>query len=283
MIEIRPTQTSTDGLDAVAALLRRRLPRAAHLSAAYLAWTYRENPEGPALAFDAWEGSRLVAHFAATPLRGRIEGVEERGLLTQHAATESGFEGRGLFKSLVERALSLGARSGCGHAIALANANSRFAFVERLGFQPIRPLDVRLGVGAVPEPVRSSPASWQRVWAPRSLAWRLARPDRPYRALLRDGRARVLCASGYPGILADLGSLPADALPRDLPPPPAAAFLRVWIGLDPDRDWRGRAWLSVPPALRPAPLLFSFRDLREQGRSPAGARLRVAALDFDAW
>jgi len=283
MIEIRPTDTSAEGLEAAAALLQRRFPRAAQVSAAYLAWTYRDNPEGQACAWDAWDGARLVAHVSATPMRGRIEGSEERALLIQHVATESGFEGRGLFKALVERALAEGAGRGFGHAIGIANANSRFALAERLGFQMFRPLDVRIGVGASPEPRRSSPASWERVWDPRTLAWRLARPDRPYRAVVRRGRAHVLCASGYPGILADLGAHPADALPGGLPPPRGSALLRVWIGLDPDLDWHGRAYAALPPALRPAPLHFMFRDLRSEGRSPDGARLRVAALDFDAY
>jgi GNAT superfamily N-acetyltransferase len=283
MIEIRPTDASAAGLETLAALLRRRFPRATQISAAYLAWTYRQNPEGHALAFDAWDGSRLVAHVSATPLRGRIEGREERALLIQHVVTESGFEGRGLFKALVERALAEGTGGGFGHAIGIANASSRFALVERLGFQCVRPLDVRVGIGAGPEPQHSSQASWERVWEPRTLAWRLERPDRPYRADVRRGRARILCASGYPGILADLGAHPADALPGGLPRPRSAAPLRVWIGLDPDLDWSGRAYAPLPPALRPAPLHFIFRDLRCEGRSPDRARLRVAALDFDAY
>jgi GNAT superfamily N-acetyltransferase len=272
MIEVRPTDSSSEGLESVAALLRRRFPRATHLSAAYLAWTYWDNPDGRAFAWDAWDGARLVSHVSATPMRARVEGSEEGALLIQHVATERGFEGRGLFKVLVERALAEGGGQGFGHAIGLANANSRFALVERLGFELLRPLDVRIGVGARPAPQQRSPASWERIWEARSLAWRLARPDRPYRAAVRNGRARILCASGYPGILADLGAHPADALPRGLPPP-----------RNPDLDWRGRAYAGLPPALRPAPLHFIFRDLRSEGRSPDRARLRVAALDFDAY
>ncbi len=283
MIDVRRTLTTPEGLAPVAALLRRRFPRARHLSAEYLAWTYRHNPEGSAFAFDAWDASRLVAHFAATPLRGRVEGIDERGLLTQHAATDRGFEGRGLFKALVERALAEAAGRGFGHAIALANANSLFAFVERLGFHPVRPLDVRIGIGRPPEPGARSQSSWERVWDPRSLAWRLARPDRPYRASVRGARARILCASGYPAILADLGSLPADAVPAGLPEPPGLAPLRVWIGLDADLDWAGRAYAPLPRSLRPAPLHFTFRDLRGEARVPDPARLRVAGLDFDAY
>jgi hypothetical protein len=283
VIEIRPTELSADGLAGVAALLRRRFPRAAQISAAYLAWTYRDNPEGTAFAWDAWDGALLVAHVSATPMRARLEGAEERAVLIQHVATERGFEGRGLFKTLVGRALAESVDRGCGHAIGLANANSRFALAERLDFQMIRPLDVRIGIGAGPEPSARSAASWERVWEPRTLAWRLARPDLPYRAVARGARARILCASGYPAILADLGTLPADALPEDFPAARAFARPRVWIGLDPDLDWRRRAYLPLPPALRPAPLHFMFRDLRASGRSPDAARLRVAALDFDAY
>jgi hypothetical protein len=147
----------------------------------------------------------------------------------------------------------------------------------------LRPLDVRIGVGAAPEPRRRSAASWERVWDASSLAWRLARPDRPYRALRRGERARIVCASGYPGILAELGSLPAGDLPAGLPPPRGLAPLRVWLGLDPDLAWTGSAFVPLPRALRPAPLHFTFRDLRMQGRVPDAARLRVAGLDFDAY
>lgn len=283
MIEIRPTDTSAAGLEPVAALLRRRFPRAAQVSAAYLGWTYRENPEGPAFAFDACDGERLVAHFAATPLRARVEGTLEPGLLTQHAATEVGFESLGLFQALVQRALAAGAERGFGHAIALANAHSRFAFAERLGFRMIRPLEVRIGIGPGPEPAGYSATSWERVWDARSLGWRLARPDRPYRAVVRGTRARVLCASGYPGIQAELCSLPAAELPAGLPPPPRFPGLRVWLGLDPDLRWAWRAFAPVPAALRPAPLHFAFRDLRGGDRAPDAARLRVAAIDFDAY
>jgi len=283
VIEIRPTEHSADGLECVAAMLRRRFPRATHVSAAYLAWTYRDNPEGPACAWDAWERDRLVAHVSATPMRARLEGREERAVLIQHVATERGFEGRGLFKTLVARALAQSVEHGVGHAIGLANANSRFALAERLDFQLIRPLDVRIGIGPGPAPSERSAASWERVWEPHTLAWRLARPDLPYRAVVRRGRARILCASGTPGILADLGAFPAEALPPGLATARVGAGARVWIGLDPDFDWRRRVYVPLPPALRPAPLHFMFRDLRGERRSPDASRLRVAALDFDAW
>jgi GNAT superfamily N-acetyltransferase len=283
MIEIAPSDLSPAGLAGLAALLRRRFPRAVQITPAYLAWTYLRNPEGAALAFDAREGGRLVAHFAATPLRARIGGAIERGRLTQHAATEPGFEGRGLFQALVRRALAEGAATGFGHALAFANAQSRFAFIERLGFRDLCRLDVRVGVGPTPEPTGSSPASWERLWDAPGLAWRLARPDLPYRARVRGALARVYCASGYPGIDAEVARIALALLPPGVPTAPRAAPLRVWIGLDRDLSWRGRAYLPLPRRLRPAPLHFAFRDLRAAERAPQPAALRVQALDFDAY
>jgi len=283
MIEIAPSDLSPAGLAGLAALLRRRFPRALQITPAYLAWTYLQNPEGAALAFDAHEGGRVVAHFAATPLRARLAGAVERGLLTQHAATEPGFEGRGLFQDLVRRTLAEGAAAGFGHALAFANARSRFAFVERLGFRDLCTLDVRVGVGSSPEPIGASPASWERVWDAPGLAWRLARPDLPYRARVRGAAARIFCASGYPGIDAEVARVAPALLPPEVPMAPRCAPLRVWLGLDPDRSWRGRAYLPLPRRLRPAPLHFAFRDLRGAGRAPEPAALRVQALDFDAY
>jgi len=39
----------------------------------------------------------------------------------------------------------------------------------------IRPLDVRIGVGAGPEPLERSAASWERVWEPRTLSMEFRR------------------------------------------------------------------------------------------------------------
>jgi hypothetical protein len=281
LIEIAEREPTPAGLEEVAALLRSRIAGAAHVTAAYLEWSYLRNPEGPALAFDAREGGRLVAHVAGMPLRARVEGVEERALFLYHAATATGFEGRGLFKAVIERALGAGAERGFGHAYSLPNANSRFAIVERLGFAPLRPVDVRIGLGVSPEPAARSLASWERIWDARSLAWRLARPGQRYCASFRGARARVFCASGYPGVRVELGAFGADAVPAHLPPPPRAR-LSVWLGVDPDRRWRRRPFLPVPERLRPAPLLLTFRDLRGE-RVPDPSRLRVVALDFDAY
>src|SRR5262249_60738161 len=170
-----------------------------------------------------------------------------------------------------------------GARLPLAKPTRRLGFVGRLGLRALRALDVRVGIGPGPDPGRRSPASWERLWDARSLAWRLARPDRPYRVSRRGATARILCASGYPGIAAEVARIAGSDLPPGLPPAAHTAPLRVWLGLDPDLRWSGHAYLPVPMRLRPAPVHFAFLDLRGAERAPDPAALRVQALDFDAY
>ena len=284
MLEIRPTDPSPSGLEEVAELLAGMFPSATHIDAAYLDWTYRQNPDGSALGFNAYSGDRLVSHFAVTPLGARIDGNDERGVQMQHAATRPEFRGRGLFVELTERALRAGAEAGYGFAVGPANAASTPAFVDKLGFQLVRPFDVKLGVG--PTPPRSSepagaPVQFERVWNQASLAWRLARPDLPYRVQRRAERANVFAPGGLLGIQVELGTFPSRWVPDSLPAASFANPLRVWIGVDPARSWSRRPYVDIPVRLRPAPLHFVFRDLSGRGRRLEPDRLRADMLDYD--
>lgn len=284
MLEIRPTNPSPSGLEEVAELLAAVFPRATYIDAAYLDWTYRQNPGGDALGFNAYAEGRLVSHFAVTPLRARIDGEDERGLQMQHAATRPEYRGRGLFVELTERALRAGAEAGYGFAVAPVNASSTRGFVEKLGFQLVRAFDVKLGVGPTP-PRSSEPAGasvqFERVWNQASLAWRLARPDLPYRALRRGDYASVFASSGLLGIQVELGTFPSHCVPDSLPPVSFANPMRVWIGVDPSRRWSLRHYVDIPLRLRPSPLNFVFRDLTGRGRRLEADRLRADMLDCD--
>lgn len=279
--DIRPYDPSPEGLDELASLLRAALPRATYFDRAYLDWTYRGNPDGPAIALNAYAG-RLVAHFAATAFRARHHGVEELGVQPQHAVTDPGHRGRGLFVSLVGMVLERAAAAGYRFAVMPANAASFPLFVQRLGFRPVRPLDVRVGVGPLPQP-RDEPAvglDFERVWSAEALAWRLARPDLPYRALRGRDRARIFSTS-VAGIPVELGSYPLAHVPESLPAASPWHPLRAWIGLDPRRRWWGRPFVNVPLRLRPAPLHLVFRDLTDAGRRLDPDRVRADMLDYD--
>ena len=59
--------------------------------------------------------------------------------------------------------------------------------------------------------------------------------------------------------------------------------LRVWIGLDPARNWSRSAYFDIPKRLRPVPLNFTFHDLSDAKRRLEGDRLSLQAIDFDGY
>lgn len=282
-IEIRPFVPSPQGLEEAATLLRSAFPEAKHFNAAHLDWNYLGNPDGKALAFNAYDAEELVAHFASSPMRARIFGREEMGLLTQHAVTKPRYEGKGLFKTLVEATMKAGAEAGYGHAIAMANANSVFAFVKRLGFEYVCHLDVRVGVGPSPRGAPDLDVDFDRVWTPEALKWRLSRPDDPYRARRVGDRMITYANSGILGIQVELGTFPIDLVEPGPPDLRTRNPGRVWIGLDPGRQWRFRPYVNLPVRLRPTPLNFTIRDLTCQQRHFRRGRILLDALDFDAY
>jgi GNAT superfamily N-acetyltransferase len=283
MPDIRPFEPTPAGLADLSQLFRTCFPFGAHMDADYIDWTYRGNPDGRTIALDARVDGGLAAHFALTAFRARVRGVQELGVQIQHAATHPAHRGRGLFVSLVERALELAAQAGYGFAVGLPNFASTRTFCGRLGFLFVAPLDVRIGVGAAPRrrPRAGRALEFERIFGADALAWRLARPDRPYRARRDGGCVRVFSARGVRGIPVELGTYPQALVPRDLPPFAAKHPLRAWIGLDPERSWRGRPHLKLPLRLRPAPLNLVFRDLTGARRALDPRRVRADMLDYD--
>ncbi len=283
MTEIRPFDRSAAGLEEIASLLRLRFPGAGHLSPAYLGWDYDHNPAGAAIGYNAYADGHLVAHFASRPMRARIGNRDELGLLTQHAATRADYAGKGLFTQLVERTMETGADAGFGFAVAVANANTTHPFVNKLDFQYVRPLEVKIGIAPAPRSRADDDLQFATTWDERSIAWRLARPDRPYRATSRGDRCVVFAPSEMLGIFVEVAEFPRELVPDSIPELSTRNPLRAWVGLDPSRDWSRTAYLEVPVKLRPAPLNLTFRDLTGRGRTLDGDRVRIQAVDFDAF
>lgn len=283
MVELRRCEISPPALGEVAALVRRVIPRAREIDAGFLAWDYARCPVGPAVGINAYADGALVGHIAGTPFRAQVAGREERGLNLHHAVTDPSFGGRGIFKAFVRAALEAGAAEGYGFVVGLPNANSTFGVVERLDFQLVRPLDVKLGIGPTPERDESPAPSFARLWNADELAWRLARPGARYFVQRRGSRASVFAPAGFPGCAAELGVVPSEWLPGGAPPARAPGPLRIWAGLDPGRRWARKPYLGLPRRWLPAPLNFVFFDLTGAGRRLDPAGLRVDLLDFDAF
>lgn len=278
--ELRPLDLSDAGLAQVTALLRTVFPEAAHFTADVLRWQYVDNPDGPAVGFNAWAGDTLAAHYVTIPMRARVDGMEEAGLLSLNTATHPQHQGKGLFTRLAEATYAAGAAQGKGFVVGVANANSTPGFTRKLGFQLVAPLDARLGAGPLPWRAQAAGPRFAPVHDAGKLAWRLAHPAYRYGRALQGGHTVLLSARRMKGFRFVLGVEPGIGTAGELPVR-SAPLLKAFIGLDPALRWSGSTYWNVPMRFRPAPLNFIFKDLSGRGRQLEAGAVRFHATDFD--
>lgn len=249
---------------------------------AYLDWLYLANPDGQAVGYDAWDGERLAAHYVCVPARAWVEGQEVLVLLSLNTATHPDYQGKGLFTKLAAMTFEAGAAAGFDGVYGVANANSTPGFVRKLGFQLVRPLEARIGIGRLRHGARPAPAtlSFERSWSDAALAWRCANPHNPV-TRSDDAKQRQFFA---PAIGAHLPAY-AELGPGAGVDGARASFapLRLFIGLTPDGTANYWNYISIPMKLRPSPLNLIYRSFtpRVSGLDPA--RIAFSFLDFDAY
>ena len=283
MITFAPLRTDTEALARYGALFAACFPDSSKFTPVYLQWLYADNPDGAAVGFDAWDGDQLAAHYVCIPARASIEGVEARMLLSLNTATHPLYQGQGLFTKLAALTFDAGRAAGFDGVYGVANANSTPGFVRKLGFQLVRPLEARVGLG----PVGRAPAapavavSFERLWSGAALAWRCANPDNPVRAR-RQGRRWCFDARAI-GPVRAYAEATLDA--ADAAPAAAAGWrpLRLYLGLLPQSERRFTGYPSIPQRLRPSPLNLIYRSLSGRVETLDPARIRFTFLDFDAY
>ncbi|MHA4867750.1 GNAT family N-acetyltransferase [Duganella sp. PWIR1] len=254
---------------------------------AYLRWLYADNPDGGVAGYDAWDGERLAAHYVCVPGMATVGGQEVRVLLSLNTATHPDYQGKGLFTKLAALTYDSAREQGYDAVYGVANANSTPGFIRKLGFQLVRPLEARVGVGGVGTPPHGQgvAASFERVRSPTALAWRCANPDNPVR-MRRNGALWRFDAAALP-LTRAYGEL---ALPADPALAQAAAATdgawapaRLYLGLVPDAERRFTGYPTIPARLRPSPLNLIYRSLSGRVAQLDPAAIRFSFLDFDAY
>jgi polysaccharide deacetylase family protein (PEP-CTERM system associated) len=248
-MEHRRIELDPAGIEEVSELLGAAFPQLDFMTPRYLTWSYRENPDGEAFGFNAYDRGRIAAHYVTQPLRAVVDGQPEAALLSLHTGTRPEYQGRGLFTELARRTFAAAAEAGYGHVIGVANASSTPGFLRKLGFQLVAPLDVRVGLGPAPRREAGAEPRYRREWSEAALRWRLGCPVRAYRSERRDGELRVLAPTGRFGIWAELASVERAA--QAALPPLGFRPLRLWLGLDSGRRFGGTPYVMLPDRLRP--------------------------------
>ncbi|HVU00440.1 MAG TPA: GNAT family N-acetyltransferase [Polyangiaceae bacterium] len=283
MLDIRPIDMSPAGIARTCKLLNVVYPHAPHLTTAYLDRLYNGNPLGPTFGFSAFENDELVGHYLMIPIAATIFGKPDRGIWPFQLATHPGFRGKGLFTALVERSFDAARERGFTFFAGVGNQNSTPLFVGKWGFQSICQLDVKLGVGPIPESRAGSDFQLLRTWDAPGIAWRLQHPAAPYRVQFRDGIGHLFAPAGKAGIWVQVGSFPEEMLPAGLEPLRTPNPLRLYIAADSSRDFSRSLYVTVPMKYRPSPLNLLFYDLTDQKRRFDPKLVRYDLFDFDAY
>lgn len=287
-LRFAPVRTDDAALARYGELFKACFPMTDKFTPRYLAWLYVDNPDGLAVGYDAWDGERLAAHYVCIPARAWVEGAEVPVLLSLNTATHPDYQGKGLFTKLASMTFEAGAAQGFDGVYGVANANSTPGFVRKLGFQLVRPLEARVGVGSLQHGPKAASArlSFERSWSAAALRWRCANPHNP--VFMRNGGGKLrfhAAASGHK--LPAYAELDAhgrgQAQPTQAQPAPMLSPLRLFIGLAPDASSSYWNYASIPMSLRPSPLNLIYRSFAPRVTALDPARIAFTFLDFDAY
>lgn len=229
----------------------------------YLHWLYFQNPRGDVRGFDAFDGDKLVGHYACIPIK--IEGYIGDSLLSLNTATHPDYQGRGLFSALASKTFD-SVSTTHANVIGVANAKSVGGFVKHLGFEKIGNLDLRFGL-------LERPAEGKRIYSREELEWRVTCPRRK----LRVSEIQSACY------------LVSTRIKRYLPP------LKAIVSVTPNQrgaaapscfgmtlDWRRGLdpLFKLPQFLKPSPLALIYKPLLESDST----KLKSFSFpDFDAY
>lgn len=284
-MKIRPIQLNAEHLELYSALLNNCFPdtppNRRKLSISSLAWLYKENPDGMALGFDAFDKDQLVAHYVCIP--ANILGTDGplRALLSLNTATLPSYQGRGLFTQLAQATFEAAKQLEFDCVYGVANQNSTSGFVQNLGFTLVAPLQVMLGIGRL-EPLRLDlPLQFQRSWSPASLSWRCANPANPLRISNLFDKSVVVARTDFPGVCA-YAELFGNIVTNSSPTWSSHKLkLKLVLGLFP--QGLPASYFKIPDFLKPAPLNFIFKSLQPLTPVPKRESVHFTFLDFDAY
>jgi predicted N-acetyltransferase YhbS len=274
-------------IESCAELLRRCFPHTSQFTPAYLQWLYAENPEGPALGFNAIADDKIVAHYACIPATVHINGTPSRVLLSLNTATAPEFQGQGLFTKLARQTFDKAASEGVVAVYGVANQNSIHGFLKHLQFQNVRALEARVGLGCF---VRidwrraKEAACFRHKWSTEALSWRLRNPmNRAWCSRGADGETVAEARTNYPLITAYAPLAAGTALLSGLDAGHSTFGLHVTLGAEPIGTASYGLCYPVPDRLKPSPLRLIYRNLIDPKDRLDPAKVLFNFLDFDPY
>ena len=277
--EYKPVETSDQAIKEIAELLRLVFPKTKKYSDAFIKWQYVKNPDGKVRGYNAYENGQLAAHYAMIPIVADVFGKRERGFLSLNTATHPNHQGKKLFTTLAEMTYKAAVAEKGSFVVGVANANSSPGFVNKLGFQLVGALDVKIGFGKVPPSKKQEGIQFIKTWNKELVQWKLANPKAAYK--IKDNTIySVTDKSGIEAVLMEFSnfySLPDNNFSLGYRP------ITLWMGIDSSMDWSRSRYFNLPNSLRPSPLNLIFKDLTSTNRKLEKNKVRFNVFDFDAY
>ncbi len=243
----------------------------------YLKWQYMDNPNGQVIGYDAFYEDSLVAHFALIPVSYSISGSIQKCLLALNLVTHPLHRGKGLFIKIATKALEDASNLGYKYVFGVANQNSSHGLINRLGFNLITALDVKIGLGAVTMGNRENYEVYP-IWSEQSLSWRLQNPSAKY---FRCKKGYITSPTGKHNIFAQLHNYEGlKGIVKNIPE--KNPLINLWIGLACRGQIKGML-VDLPNKLRPVPLNLICKSLTENKINFGKESIRFELLDFDAY
>ena len=283
MYEYKQLDLSNNGIQEISDLLNLVFPDTTANSFEYLNWEYNQNPEGKAVGFNAYLNGVLAAHYVTQPIKSIINGVETRGLLSLNTATHPDHRGKRLFTDLAAETYKQAANVGYKFVIGVANQNSIKGFIKYLGFDLIKPLDVKIGFGLHKE-LQNKEYSYSRIWDKKNIMWRLANPIIKYKIQEKRDLYYISAPTKKYGIHATIGVFnKANNNELDKKNNNFSNGINIWMGIDNEINWKKSAYMSFPDKLKPSPLNLIFKDLTNNKITLNPETIKFQSIDFDAY
>lgn len=230
---------------------------------------YLENPQGQAIAFNAYDGDLMISHYVCVAKKMVIEGRVVNGILSMATVTHPNYRGRGLFKTLAKMTYDCARENGYEFVIGVANANSYPGFMKYFPFQSVGQLNFKVGYGRHISP--ASNKTFTGFWDEESIKWRCKKYKQDGNTIIGDygrfGRTLMGCINEQ---LVDKIHLPKAGL--SLKP-----TLFIGLGGEP----KG-IFVKMPKIIKHSPFNLIFLDLTD-GKLPPITKDNIffQLFDFD--
>lgn len=94
------------------------------MTPAFWRWRYLDDPFGRSVIRMAFDGDKLVGHFAAIPMRVTVRGKSYTDVFPMTAMTHPDYAGRGIFTALMDQTYHICAENGVSLVYGFCNQNS---------------------------------------------------------------------------------------------------------------------------------------------------------------